>query len=181
MSEVGFSYTDDAREYMFSPAGQDLILDTIEIRHPAFIQDDELIALRFVNGAKCNIMATLEAGAPMNAGETVEFITTRFDLVVPDSPQQGLAQCNIAVANVMAELTPWLALAVSQPYPVELSLRQFLADNLTEPCFVMHGLNFSNATANIKRVTATATIEDLLNFSAPRECYTVTNSPGLNR
>jgi hypothetical protein len=181
MSNGGFSYTDEAREYMFSPAGEDTLLDTIEIRHPAFIQDDQLIAIRFVNGAACDIMATLEAGAPMNAGEAVKFVNTRFDLVVPDSPQQGLAQCDIAVANVMAELTPWLALAVSQPYPVQLSLRQFLADDLTEPCFVMHGLTFSNATANIKRVTGTATMEDLLNFSAPRECYTVTNSPGLNR
>lgn len=180
MSGEGISYTDEAREYMFSPSGQDLIYDTIELRHPAFIFEGTLVAVRFVNAA-ADIAATLEAGAPMNAGETVTFTATRFDLIMPDSPQAGLAQCNIAVGNVMAELTPWLALAVSEPYPVQLTLRQFLADDRSEPCFVMGGLNFTNATANNRRVTATATIEDLLNFSAPRECYTVVNSPGLNR
>ncbi len=180
MSGAGVPYTDEAREYMFSPSGQDVIFDTIELRHPAFVIYGQLIAVRFVN-AVADITATLEASAPMNPGEAVVFTATRFDLVLPDSPQAGLAQCNIAVGNVMAELSPWLALAVSQPYPVELSLRQFLADDLSEPCFVMHGLNFTNAAANMRRVTATATIEDLLNFSAPRECYTVVNSPGLNR
>jgi len=81
----------------------------------------------------------------------------------------------------MRELSPYLTLAVSSVAPVQLSLRQFLADDLTEPCFVMHNLTFNNATANVRRVTATAGFDDLLNMPCPRERYTTENSPGLAR
>lgn len=180
MSNAGFSYTDDVREYMFSPAGEDVILDTIELRNPAFLLDGNLIALRFVN-AQYDIMATIEPDAPMDGGQTVDFTATRFELVPPDQPATGLPQVTLAVSNVMAELSPWLALAVTSGTPVELSLRQFLADDLSEPCFVMHGLTFKTATASMKRVVGTATVVDLLNFNNPRLCYTILNSPGLNR
>ncbi|MGH6887995.1 MAG: DUF1833 family protein [Rhizomicrobium sp.] len=181
MSSAGYTYTDEAREYMFSPAGADVIYDAIELRHPAFVDGDgNPIAVRFVN-APFDLAATLEEGAPLNGGETVTFAASRFDLVKPDSPETGLPQAQIAVANVMREVSPWLSLAVSSVAPVELSLRQFLADDLTEPCFVMHGLTFDNATSNIRRVTATCGFGDLLNMPCPVDRYTVENSPGLNR
>jgi hypothetical protein len=181
MSAAGFTYTDEAREYMFSPAGADVIFDTIELRHPAFVDDHgHPIALRFVNNFD-DIVGTLEAGAPMNGGEAVTFTGTRFDIVLPDSPEKGLPQCQIAVSNVMSELSPWLALAVSSVAPVQLSLRQFLADDLSEPCFVMHGLTFDSAQSNIRRVVASAGFDDLLNMPSPRETYTPENSPGLVR
>lgn len=181
MSAPGYTYTDDAREYMFSPAGADVIFDTIELRHPAFLDENgNPIALRFVNNF-ADIQAKLEADAPMNGGETVTFTATRFDHVKPDSPETGLPQAQIAVSNVMRELSPWMTLAVSSVAPVELSLRQFLADDLTEPCFVMHNLTFDNAQSTIRRVTATAGFQDLLNLPCPREIYTLENSPGLRR
>jgi hypothetical protein len=181
MSGAGYTYTDEAREYMFSPAGQDVIYDTIELRHPAFLDENgNPIALRFVNNF-CNINATLEAGAPMNGGETVTFLGTRFDHVKADSPETGLPQAQIAVSNVMRELSPWMTKAVSSVAPVQLTLRQFLADDLTEPCFVMDGLTFDTAQSNIRRVTASCGFTDLLNMPAPVECYTEENSPGLKR
>jgi hypothetical protein len=182
MSSPGFTYTDEAREYMFSPAGADVIYDCIELRNPGFLDGDgNVIALRFVNGL-VDIVGTLEADAPMNGGEAVTFTACRFDHVKPDSPDSGLPQASIAVSNVTRELSPWLSAAVSNGIaPIELSLRQFLADDLSQPCFVMHGLTFDNASATIRRVTATAGFNDLLNFPAPREVYTVENSPGLQR
>jgi hypothetical protein len=88
---------------------------------------------------------------------------------------------SLAVGNVMRELSPWMAKAVSSVAPVQLSLRQFLADDLTEPCFVMNSLTFNSAQANARRVTATAGIDDLLNYATPRDIYTPENSPGLAR
>jgi hypothetical protein len=181
MSAAGYTYTDDAREYMFSPAGADVIFDTIELRHPAFVDEHgNPIAVRFVNNFS-NIEATLEENAPLNGGQTVLFTAAPFELVKADSPESGLPQAQIAVSNVMSEVSPYLALAVSSVAPVQLSLRQFLADDLTEPCFVMHGLTFDNAQANIRRVSATVGFQDLLNMPAPRELYTLENSPGLRR
>lgn len=181
MSGGGIPYTDQAREYMFSPSGADVILDTIELRHPAFLDENgNPMAIRFVNDP-CALMATLEDDAPMNAGETVTFIATRFDLVIPDQPQSGLPQCQLAVSNVVKELSPWMTKATTIAAPLELSLRQYLADDLTQPCFAQHGLTFKNAKSDDIRTTGTASIADLLNFPAPRQCYTVVNSPGLQR
>src|SRR5580700_6806319 len=154
MSSPGYTYTDEAREYMFSPAGADIILDTIELRHPAFIDEHgDPIALRFVNNPD-DILATLEVDAPMNGGEAVTFLASRFEHVKPDSPESGLPQAQIAVWNVTRELSPWMSLAVTSVAPVQLSLRQFLGDDLSEPCFVLHGLTFDNAQSNIRRVVA---------------------------
>jgi hypothetical protein len=181
MSDAGYTYTDEAREYMFSPAGEDVIVDTIELRHPAFLDEHgDPIAVRFVNDFS-DLRAKLEPGAPMNGGQFVTFTAARFELVLPDSPEQGLPQAQIAVWNVTREVSPWLALAVTSVAPVQLSLRQFLADDLTEPCFVMHGLTFDNAQATNRRVTATCGFDDLLNMPCPREIYTEENSPGLRR
>ena len=36
-------------------------------------------------------------------------------------------------------------------------------------------------TVNARPIGTTASIEDLLNFQGPRTCYTIVNSPGLNR
>ncbi len=185
MSDAGTPITpfsDDLREYMFSAPTDVLAPDTIEIRHPAFVDDnDNPVAVRFVNDPSGDLVATLEDDAPMNAGEQVTFCRGQFQFILPESTDQGLPTCDIQVENVSGVLTPWLFKAVAFPAPIEITYRQFLTDDLSQPQFILSGLTAQKVSAGLLRVTCTAGFEDFLNKPFPATIYNTWDFPGLAR
>jgi hypothetical protein len=170
-------YSDDLRERLSSaPADKQLSVITIEIRHPAF----DPPAARYVNDT-IDLTATLEDDAPLDAGETVAFTATRFDAILPESNDQGLPTCSLEISNVAGELMPWLQASVSVPAAIELSVREYLRDDPSEPGHVIHGLNIKKTRAELQRVKAQAGFEDVLNLSGPRRVYLVKDFSTLAR
>ena len=67
------------REAYASAPSDVVILHTLELRHPSFIDDNGLpMAIRVVRDNQ-NLTARMEGTAPLNAGEMVEFIAMGFD------------------------------------------------------------------------------------------------------
>lgn len=166
---------DDLREYYFSAPPQAVFLDTLELRHPAFDQP-----ARIVNDLN-DFVATLEADAPANAGQEVTFIGCPFEALPPESTDQGLPQCTLQIMNVTKLLMPQMAAAIAVSAPVEISFRQYLADDPSEPQLFIHGLTAKVGDAGILRVQVTAGFEDLLNKPFPFRLYTSKEFPTLVR
>lgn len=182
MSEAGSPYSDDLREYYFSnPAGA-VVLDTLEFRHPAFLAQDGVtnVAVRFVNDPD-DLIATLEAGAPMDAGAQVTFLAGAFEAVLTESADNGIPSAQLIVDNVTLQLMPWMKAATASFDPIEITYRQFLVTDLTKPALIWGGLTVQDAEAGIQRVTATIGYEDDLNKPFPKISYTTGEFAGLAR
>ncbi|HEY2070720.1 MAG TPA: DUF1833 family protein [Rhizomicrobium sp.] len=175
------AYSDELREYMFSATPGLVCIDTIEFRHPAFTDaDGNPVAIRVANDPT-GFSATLEDGAPMNAGETVAFERGRFDLVTPDSPDQGLPKATLQIANVTQELSPYLDLGVSTGAPVDVTLRSYLSDDFTKPAMVIDGLSVTGAKSNVLRVEVDLGLDDKINAPLHDLIYRTDVFRGLSR
>ena len=118
--------------YASAPVDQ-VILDTLEIRHPAFVDDQgNPAAARIVRGYE-NIFATLEADAPMNPGQQVEFIAVPFDFTLPGFEEGRVPELSITLDNVGRELQGWLEAAASSPQVMEATYRPYLVSDLSGP------------------------------------------------
>jgi hypothetical protein len=179
-------YSDDLREFMFSNPPDVVALDTLELRHPAFVAEDGVTpaAARVVNDND-DLVVTLEADAPMNAGEEVTFTRCRFELTLPESNSPGLPSCQMAVENVGELLMTPIEQAVQVPAPIQATYRQVLAPvDETQPGeigAVIDGLTVRRINVTPLRVTGQAGFEDDLNVPFGRKKYTAKEYPGLVR
>lgn len=171
---------DDLREYYFSAEAGVKPLDTIELRHPAFLAEDGVTpdAVRIVNDI-VDLVATLEADAPMNPGGLVTFKRGLFQPTPPKLSQTGLPTFGLAADNIAALLMPHLIAAANSADPIELTYRQYRSDKLDAPAIVNSGLTFRKARAGVQRVTGDAGYEDFLNMPHPAFIYTLAEYPGL--
>lgn len=179
MSELG--YSDDLRDYYFSADPGISELDTIELRHPDFLDTDgNVVAIRIVNRLE-DFSATLEAGAQMNGGEMVTFQACAFTMKRPESSDQGPPTVELAVSNVSRLLVRYLDIAASGTAPLYMTYRLFLSDDTSQPQFIVDWLNTQRVTVGIIDVKATAGFEDILNKPFGRSVYTARDYPGLDR
>lgn len=170
--------TDSLREYYFSREPGVVRLELIELRHPAFMDGDTNVAVRFVNNQD-DIALTMEADAPMNAGETVTFKAGAFAATPPEQASPGLPTCGLEVDNVGAILMPYMTAAAASNDPIELSYREARSDELDAPALSVHGMTIKSARAGVQRVTAQAGFEDLLNKPHPADVISLQDYPGL--
>jgi hypothetical protein len=187
MSDPGSPYSDDLREFMYSNTPDLVALDTIELRHPAFVAEDGVTpaAARIVNDGD-DLVVTLPDDAPMNAGEEVTFTRCRFDLTLPESNGPGLPSCQLGVENIGEELMAPIEAAVTVPKPIQITYRQVLCpkDDAAAPGEIgveIDGMTLRRVNATALRVTGTAGFEDDLNTPFPRKKYTPQEYPGLVR
>ena len=180
-------YSDDLREFIFSNAPGLVGLDTLEFRHPAFLDEEgHPTAARVVNDSD-DFVGVLEADAPMNAGETVTFTAALFDITLPESNSPGLPSCQVTVDNVGRVLMGPIEQAVQWPAPIWITYRHWLAskdadtDTPGELGVVIDGMTLQRVNAAELRITGTAGFEDDLNTPFGRKKYTQAEYPGLVR
>jgi hypothetical protein len=182
MTDSSAIYSDDLREYFYSAPSDKVAVDTLEFRHPAFVDGDgNPVAVRVVNDSGADFVGTLEDGAPMNGGQPVTFVAAPFDITLPESNGPGLPSCQIAVDNVGRVLMDQIEAAVQLPHAVEVTYRQFLVDAPEEPGVVIDGMTLKNINVAALRITGTAGFEDDLNVPFGRKRYTPGEYPGLVR
>jgi hypothetical protein len=164
MTGPGVPLSDDLAEYYHSAEPGMVEIETIEIRHPAFVDAEghPITALRFANDS-VGFQARLESDAPVDAGMLVTFSPGRFDLVPPDSPEQGNPKATIAIDNVLQLLSPYMDAAVSQNAPIQVSFRSYLSDDFTQPAAVLHGLTLGSTQSGTTRITGNLSFDDVLN------------------
>lgn len=172
-----------AEAYASAPL-DDVVLFTLELRHPTFGVPIRIVAdlgetlhtdpeLIFGHRLK------LEADATANAGETVEFVACSFEFSLPDQQEGQLPSVSVAIDNVAYLITPQLDALIGVRAELELTYREYLFSDPETPQFVMNGLIMSNINSNLTRLTATATFADLVNQSFPSMVYRPILFPGL--
>ena len=173
----------EALKEAYASAPSDVvILHTLELRHPAFIDDeDNQTTIRVVRdhvSHKC----TLEDSASLGAGQEVEFQAMAFDLSLPSVNTSPTPEIVVSIDNVSTEMIKYLDLAIESQDMIELTYRPYLSNDLS--CPQMNPpitLVITDIKADIMKITATARMMDIGNKSFPSENYTVKKYPGLTR
>ena len=159
-----------------------VILHTLELRHPAFVDDDgSPTAIRVVRDHR-DLEARLEASAPVNGGEVVSFIALAFDLSLPPIDTAPVPEITVTLDNVSREIVRHLdAAAVSQD-KIEITYRPYLSTDLEGPQMDPPiTLVLTEVEANALQVTGRARMLDIGNKAFPSETYTAKRFPGLTR
>jgi hypothetical protein len=173
----GVSYSEALAEAYVSAPETEIILDTLEFRHPSFGSQIP----RVVND-HIALMATLEAGAPIHGGMLVEFLPVAFRFTRPEESDTSSApEIMIEVDNVARVLIPYIDLARESTSPIEVTWRPYLVSDLSGPHMDPPlTLTISTISANMTSVQARAGFADLANRRFPRNEYTSKRYRGLS-
>lgn len=168
-----FSYTDALREAFASCDNSKVVIETLELSHPALPAPVRLV--------KALEDMTLGLGG---GGGNALFTAAGFTVGKPSSGENGLQELPIGIANVSREIGDFLETCLTEPAPVSVIYRIYLSDDLSEP---QNGngirLFLYDAVANGQQVTGRATFAEIINrrFPLAKWVYSNTLFPALTR
>lgn len=176
------SYKEAIAEAYATADLNEIVLDTLEFRHPNFRDDaGNPTAIRIVISYQ-NYDLTLEANAPVNGGQTVTFIACPFEFVLPSWDEKTVPQLQIKIDNVDRRITTALEEASTSIIPIGVTYRPYLASDTSgpqmDPPFTF---TLSKVVADVFVVSGTATTNDVNNWAFPNRIYTPQAFPGLQR
>lgn len=176
----GVTYSEALAEAYASAPEDEIILDTLEFRHPLFVDAGEPFGIRVVND-HTELSATLEDDAPLNGGEEVTFQAVYFTLARPSETDSGSTpEIEINVNNVARHLMPYLDAAKESRQPIEVTWRPYLASDVSGPHMNPPlTLTIRSISCDMMNVTARAGFGDLTNRRYPAIEYTSIKFPGL--
>jgi hypothetical protein len=173
--------------YTRAPSSE-VILHTIELRHsglsaPIRLVRDHgtLIASDSPPDPTTDIyghMLTLEVDAPVDAGASVLFQAVMFDFFLPGQ-QDTPPSVNVSFDNIMREISEQLDSLIGYREPIELTYREYLDSDHTQPQFILPGLTIAKVDSDLHRSVATATFHEVINKNFPGILYRVEDYPGL--
>lgn len=155
-----------------------VLLDTLSFSHPTIGAATEL---RLV-GDHQDLEATIEAGAPIQAGQAVTFTRCGFSLQrPPEADTEVSPQLRIGLVGISQEVARALDTAVTSGTPVTVTHRVYASDDTTAPA-VLPVLRMDVVSAE---VTDTAVVivcqyRDPANTAFPRVTYTRAQYPTLS-
>lgn len=160
----------------------EIILDTLELRHPFFVDDNgNPTSARIVRSYQ-DYSLTLEDNAPVNAGETVLFTACGFDFTLPAFQEGSVPELQIKIDNVSRLITKYLEEASVSTIPIGVTYRPYIASDPSgpqmDPPFYF---TLSKVVVDIFQVTGTCTLNDVNNWPFPNAKYTPQRFPGLVR
>jgi Domain of unknown function (DUF1833) len=159
--------------YASAPAAE-MVLHTLELRHPAF--DAPIRVVR----DRVDLTARLEANAAANAGQMVLFKAMSFDFKLPDVTTNGQPEIEVSLDNVTSILMPYIDQAAQTNDLMLLTYRPYLLSDLSGPQMVPPlTLTLKNIRCDLMRVSATAGFPELALRKFPSEIYTQTRFAGL--
>ncbi|MDF3837157.1 DUF1833 family protein [Cupriavidus basilensis] len=169
-----------AEAYASAPA-DDVIVDTLEIRHPSFVDDNGPTAIRICRD-RVDFQARLEPSAPMHPGALVTFLACPFDFTLPGIEEGRVPQLQIKVDNVDREITAAIESAYQQHAPIEVTYRPYLVSDTSGPQMDPPvTMVLTHIVVNVFVITGTATLNDVHNWPFPNRTYSATSFPGLTR
>lgn len=152
-----------------------VVINTLEMRHPAFTEPIRVVA------DYVPVTAKLEDLAPANPGEMVTFQPFAFEFSLPEVMEKGVPEMAIRIDNVSREIIGNIELAIPQTDKLEVTYRAFLSNDLA---FGPHNdpplhLTITSIEADAMSISAKATIADFVNKKFPGEDYDERKFPGL--
>ena len=121
------------KEAYASAPSEQIILHTLELRHPAFVDDAGLpVAIRVVRDT-ADLWARLESQAPLQAGERVQFVAMGFELDLPPVDTMPVPEITVTLDNVSREIVRHLDAAAESQSVIEVTYRPYLSTDLEGP------------------------------------------------
>jgi hypothetical protein len=164
------AYSEAIKEAYASAPTDIVVIDTLEISHPALPGGSMWLSKTMVD-----YTLTLEDGVTNQL-----FSATGFEFKLPAAGENGLQELNIVIDNVDRRVSEFMNAVKDSKYPVKLTYRPYLSTDLTapqlDPPLV---LNVTDVKADVFKVTARATFADLLNKKHPLQMYTRARFPSL--
>ena len=128
------------------------------------------------------LIARLEAGAPVDAGQMVSFIALGFELELPVKESIAVPEITLSMDNVGREITDALDLAATSMEKIEMTYRPYLSADVEGPQMEPPiTLTLADVEATPLSVTARARLLDIGNLAFPGLDYKAANFPGLVR
>ncbi|MGA0608822.1 DUF1833 family protein [Caldimonas sp. KR1-144] len=156
-------------------------LITLAFYHSAFRDENgNQVAAYVVNDFE-PLSATIEAGAPLDAGEAVTFQPVPLEIVIPEESEENRdPQAAIRVDNVGRTLTPYFRAAAQTQEPVVCIARTYMPSDTSAPHEMPPlRLEVTSASTNGSAVEITAGFGDITNYPFPSVLYTPEGFPGL--
>ena len=172
-------FTEAWEEAEASKPPEVLLYHALELIHPAFVEDGVPFSVRAVAGISESINFTLEPGAPIDGGLSVEFKPIPFYAEFPEVSEGKTPSSKITVDNVARTVMPYLELAVRMRADMNAIYRQYRSDDLTAPCYGPIQFNVKQVKVTRTKVEGLAQIDDLANRKFPNKVYTINEFPGL--
>lgn len=171
----------------------EVILSTLELRHPSFIQDGQLTPIRVVaeygtlieesNDPNIEDMygwkLGLEDDAPVQGGQIVNFISCMFSFKKPDQTENTLPSFSVSIDNATSLIMQYLDDAITARAQLDMTYREYLASETQQPSFVLGGASLKDIKSTAQRVTGTARFADLVNRTFPKTVYRPDEFRGL--
>jgi hypothetical protein len=194
--------------YASSPADV-VVLHTLEIWHPSFIEDGVAKPIRVVRnyedtatwlnlgGAevqavldvmseearrKVGLVARIEAGAARDAGMLVPFVALGFEMELPPVDTIPVPEIVVTLDNVGREITKHLDAAAISQEAIQVTYRPYLSTDINGPQMDPPlSMTLSEVEVDVFRVTGRARVLDIGNKAFPSRIYTIKKYPGLRR
>lgn len=170
-----------AEAYASAPIDQ-RVLHTLELRNNSFVDEqNNPTAIRVVSGYD-NLSLRLEADAPLNGGQYVNWLAFAFQLELNGFEEGQIPTIKITLSNISREITRYLELAIAELDPIYVTYRPYLESDPSGPQMdpPLH-MTLSKVKVDVFQVTGTASLEDVHNWPFPNRKYLPTIFPGLVR
>ena len=154
---------------------------TLAFYHSAFVDRfGQPIALYVVNDFQ-RLTATIEAGAPLDAGQEVIFEPVPMRVVFPEeSDENRMPGATIEISNVLRQLSPHLRAAAGTMEPVRMIARTYLPGDTSAPHELPPlRLELTGAETDGVNVRFGASYGDTANFPFPAVTYSAEGFPAL--
>lgn len=189
-SALDARFTEAIKEAMALADAEDVILETIEFRHPSIVDaGGNPSGLRFVNdyGSLVSgtdddrvVNLTLEADAPIDAGRSVAFVACAFTLTPAGQEQGGKPTLQIEMDGIAAAISDQLdGMVDSAAAPIAVTYRLYLASKPEAPQAVSPHATVNSVSCTLTRVSAEAGYPDTINRTFPGKLYRPDEYPSL--
>lgn len=176
-----------AEAYASAPADESVI-STLELIHPAFVDDEDNADSVRIALDERDWDLTLEPGAPLFGGQTKTFLALAMKVSLPEQAEAGLGSLKLTLDNVPRTVWPKLQAAARVRASAQVIYREWVVLRDLEtgvytpsaaPDLVLGELTMRVVTASVLRIEGLATFVDLLNKGFPRRSFNRDEFPGL--
>lgn len=177
------SYSDAYKEAMTNAESDEVGFDTIELRHPRFVDDNnQPMGLRFVIGQD-DIQARIEQSSLLNPGEVVTFHEIDCEVTQPSVEEGAAPSIQLKLQNTSRDIATAIENASQSFDPIVVIYRPYLLTNLLEGPEIEPPYEFELADVSMDNfiVSGTAVLGDVSNFPFPNKTYKPSVFPGLKR
>jgi hypothetical protein len=176
----GVAYSQALAEAYASAPENEIVLDTLELRHSLFVDAGEPFAIRIVNDHS-ELTATLEDDTPLNGGEEVLFRPVHFTITRPSESEEGQSpEAEVTISNVSQYIVPYLDRLVGSRELMTATWRPYLASDLTGPHMNPPlTLTVRNIDSDMMTVVLRLGLGELTNRRFPAIEYTALKFPGM--